>query len=148
MQGIIKLHKTLLQNVLLSPTIGHGFKIIIANKPTWEFPIPEELQTHQTLVLDVIGQTLEDSYPTDDGYFLSTTFGDDVINTKLIPLDDIVNIISLDGKVLYQKTLMFEEVKPRQTRDDVPQELSEGQQYSMMKILERNAHLKKYQKDS
>ena len=150
-----------LQKNLLIATLETGFahdglKLVLANSNTWEYELPSQFIDHPHIVLDIKGWALEQSYVTDDGVFIQTAFGEDE-NSKLFSFDEVIQVISFDGKVLYQKVMQFEEkikepeqlIKVEDTKSFKGKistsfdETSEGAVYSMSKMMEMNKNFKK-----
>ena len=141
-----ELHTDFIQNIIELGFTGAGLKIVLKNSDTWGIPLPEELKNQETIVLDIKGQSLVDSYVDKSGVFISTAFGDD-INTKLFTFDDIIQVITFEGAILYQKTLILNEPKDEvKTHKSLSNKAhakmdTKGLEYSMKKLRNLNKHL-------
>ena len=148
-----------LQKNLLIATLETGFahdglKLVLANSNTWEYELPSQFIDHPHIVLDIKGWALEQSYVTDDGVFIQTAFGEDE-NSKLFSFDEVIQAISFDGILLYQKVMVLEEkeksktIKVEGTKtfsgtiSSSYDETSEAAVYSMSKMMELNKNFKK-----
>jgi len=148
------LQKELLANILVEGFDTGGLKLVLVNSDTWQYALPEPMDAHKQIVLDIKGWALEQSYVDDEGVFIQTAFGDDE-NSKHFSFDEIINIVTFEGRLLYQKVMSLEEPKPKE-----PEKLKKGigtkmsaenidnekVQYSMKMMLENNKHLAKKEK--
>ena len=141
------IHIEFIQTIIDAGFASEGVKIVFRNSDTWNFELPEALKEHKSIVLDIKGQSLEDSYVTKDGIFISTAFGDDVY-TKLFDFDDVIQVITFEGDVIYHKTLSFEptkvteNTKTHQSINTKHLKMDEkGLAFSMDKLRSLNKHL-------
>jgi len=72
------------------------FVILVKNNNNWEKPLPERLQNISHFMVKVEGNTLEDSYETDDGYVCIVTDFDGVLNNIILTDYDIQGIYMPD----------------------------------------------------
>ena len=141
-----ELHIKFIQDIIALGFTGDGLKIVLNNSDTWDMPLPEELKDGKSIVLDIKGQSLVDSFVDKSGVFISTAFGDD-INTKLFTFDDIIQVITFEGAILYQKTLILNEPKAEvKTHKSLSNKAhakmdTKGLEYSMKKLRNLNKHL-------
>jgi len=151
-----KMTEKFITEVLNAGFSNEGLKLVLANSNTWDYDLPDNLKTQPTVVLDIKDWALDESRVESDGVFVKTAFGDDEYS-KLFSFDEILQIITFEGVVIYVKTMQLEEKVELPTAEEVtvevskcgiPQELldSEGVQYSLKKMLEMNSHLDKYKK--
>jgi len=128
-----------------------GVKLVLINSDTWDFDLPETINKMKQIVIDIKGWTLEQSYVDDEGIFIMTAFGDDEYS-RHFSFDEVINVISLEGRLLYQKIMGLDEIQeiPKIPKINAPRKINikdvskEGTEYSLMKLLEQNEHLAKY----
>jgi hypothetical protein len=146
-----------IQMDMLAETVLHGFaeggvKLVLRNSDTWEYTLPAPLNEHKQMVLDIKGWALEQSYVDEEGIYIQTAFGDEE-NSKHFSFDDVLNVVTFDGVLLYQKIMSFDQpakrVEPKMEATGkayIQDEDSEARVYSMRKLMEKNAHLAKRNK--
>ena len=149
-----------LQRNLLIATLEIGFanggvKLGLKNADDWEYALPDNVNK-DGILLDIKNWSLDQSYITDEGIFIQTAFGEEE-NSKMFSFDDVIQVISFDNQLLYQKVIMFENQKPKEvkkpdngsfkTKKVKPyDENSDGVVYSMKKMKELNGSFKKKKK--
>lgn len=104
----------------------------------WEYPLPNELLQEKYMTIVITGWSGENSYPTDDGVFITTAFGEQE-NSKLFKWADIKGIFTKDGLPLIVKPYdpIKEEPKPQRpnlTLKDVMHPETEGLKHSRTKL--------------
>jgi len=155
-----------IQKSMLKATIeevssyNDGFRLVLVNSNTWDFDLPDNLKDQKFINIDLKGWSLEQSIFDDEGIFLQTAFGQDEYSRKFT-WDEIVNVLTFDGRVLYQKVIAFNTLLDETIQDakdtieptepkfkGVPKKLSLSNidevkvQFSMDTMLKRNKHLK------
>ena len=104
-QNIINAHKEFLKNIITEALLT-GAKFHLMNSNTWEHSLPQQFKDEKAILLDIKGWSLEQTYLTDEGVFVQTAFGDEE-NSRLFLFDEIINVVSFEDEVLYQKTIAF-----------------------------------------
>lgn len=104
----------------------------------WEYPLPNGLLEHEFMTLVIKGWSLENSYPTGDGLYITAVFGEQE-NSKTFIWEDIKGIFTDDGVPLivkpYDPIKDEEVVIPELSLKDVMHD-SEGVKKSM-KIMRK-----------
>ena len=97
----------------------------------WSSPLPKELLESEYMTLVISGWSLENSYPTDEGVFIVTAFGEEE-NAKLFKWEDIKGIFTSDGVPLIVKPYdpIKDEPLPKLSLKDVMHD-SDGVKKSM-----------------
>jgi len=149
-----ELQRDLIAETLLEGFDNGGLKLVLINSDTWQYDLPEKIKDHKQIVLDIKGWALEGTYIDEEGVFIQTSFGEDE-NSRHFSFDEVVNIVTFEGRLLYQKVMNLEEPKPK-----VPERVKKGigtkmsaenidnekVQYSMKMMLENNKDLAKFKK--
>lgn len=103
------LQKNLIKSTLKYLLNNNGCKIIFSDdKSNWSKPIPNDLP--EILVIDIINWTLENTKVEDEYLYLTTAFGREEYS-KFFHFNEILSIVDLDGKLLYNKIMELEETQ-------------------------------------
>jgi len=138
------IQKSLIKSVIEAESQS-GYKLLLENNDNWNYELPENLKSQPTIVLDIVGWSLENSYLVDDGLFITVAFGENEYE-RLVDLDEILSIATMDGKLIYQKIMRFERnQKPKMElsrKIKIPKEVEEtdAMVYSMETLKKLNNH--------
>jgi hypothetical protein len=98
------------------------FRIVIWNNDDWNNALPESIMVKfpLQLVLDIKGDTLEQSYvDEDDDIILVAAFTEDERFSKQLLPEDIVAILDLEGQPMQVNNFAPEEPKPDVVRENI-----------------------------
>ena len=86
------------------------FCIVINNNNDWDNELPDRLKNEKAFLLEIVDDTKEDSYITEDNELvICTDFGGELF-TKVLQKEDILGIYDINKKALVQKS--FKEKHP------------------------------------
>ena len=107
----------------------------------WEHPLPKQLLEAEYMTIVISGWSGENSYPTDEGVFIVTAFGDQE-NSKLFKWEDIKGIFTTEGVPMMVKPYdpIKEEPKftPQLTLSDVMHPETDGLKHSRSVLKKLN----------
>ena len=144
-ERFIPIHEQFIRETLFEALETEGFKLLIKNDlDLWDFELPKELQG-EAMVLDITGWCKDQCFIEEYTFSITTAFGEDEYSITL-PLENIIQIVTFEGAVLYQKTLPFEAQVPKEIVEPVANikissKDTEGLRHSMKTLKMNNPNI-------